>query len=436
MSKRDDAIEKITRILDSDSDYTVDLTQRLVRIPSVNPKAFKDPDFNRESAVQDVIEAELQALNMTIDRWETDPGRPNIVGNIAGTEERSLLLCGHVDVVPVGTASEWTVDPFGGEISNGRLYGRGAVDMKSGLAVAIGAIRAIRSAGIELEGRLALHSVVDEEAGGSGAKDTIKRGHLAKAGIITEPSGGDVAICSLGIEWLRITVKGQTGHATQRFNEIWPQRDTPDRLRPAVNAVHLAARFLEALERFESSRCRYRQHPMLPPGVNTINIGAIHGGMGLGENGLPVFMASPGVTPDVAVMDFSYRYLPNQNRDDVRAEFEAFVHSFCQQDLWMQENPFKVEWELQGLSFPALNTSPDHPLVESLLKRREKFGNKVIAFPAVCDASHYAQAGVECVVFGPTGANFHAEDEWVDIESIRQTTKDLAAAIIDWCGVK
>lgn len=438
MSASEDAVKAVWKALDADREYATELTQRLVRIPSVNPKFVVIPEQNREAAVQDVVEAELRALGMSIDRWDVYPGRPDVVGQLPGDEESSLLLCGHIDVVPIGERSAWTVDPFGGEIKEGRLYGRGAVDMKSGVAAAIAAVRAIRKAGIELKGRVAIHSVVDEEAGGAGAISAVQRGHLAKAAIITEPSWGEIQICEGGLEWVRVTIQGRQGHAGWRYNEIWPQHNTPGRLQPGVNAIDLAARFMDALRHFESARCRDRSHPLVPPGLNTINIGAMQAGAGLGPNGLPLTMTNPAIIPDVAVLDLDFKFLPNEKKEDVRAEFENFVHHFCQSDLWLKDHPIKVEWELGGLHFPPMDTSPDHPLVQSLARRRTELSGKakITGFAAVADCAHYAGAGVDAMICGPTGEGLHGVDEYVDLASLEETTKTLAAAIIDWCGVR
>lgn len=438
MSNVEAAVKAAWKAIDEERGYATELTQKLVRIPSVNPKFVKDPLQNRETDVQDLVESELTSIGMSIERWDVFPGRPNVIGQITGSEERSLLLCGHIDVVPVGDHGAWSVAPFGAEIRDGKLYGRGAVDMKSGVAAAIGAIRGIRAAGIELKGRVAIHSVVDEEAGGFGAIDAVKRGHLAKAAVITEPSWGDILVCEGGLEWIRVTITGRAGHSSRRCNDIWPQRDGPHRMRRSVNAIDIAARFLEALGNFESSRCRNRQHPLLPPGMNTINVGAIRGGAGLGPDGLPLIMTNPAIIPDVAVIDLDYKFLPHQTKEEIRSEFEEFVHHFCQQDLWLQKNPIKVEWELGGLHFPPMDTPPDHPIAQSLLNRRTQLGGKpkISAMIAVTDAAHYAGAGRGSVICGASGDGAHGEDEYVDIASLEETTKTLAAAIIDWCGVK
>lgn len=438
MADKETAIEKVWKLLDEEAGYVVGLTQDIVRIPSVNPRFVTDAEQNREAAVQDRLQQETEALGFKSDRWEVFPDRPNLVADLAGDEDKSLILCGHIDVVPIGEKSGWTADPFGGEIKDGRLYGRGAVDMKGGLAACFAAARAIRKAGIQLQGRLSIHAVVDEEAGGFGAIDAVKKGKLAKAAIVAEPSWGDVHPCEGGLEWLRVTIPGQQGHSAMRFNEIWPQRDEPGRLRPAVNAIDIAARFLEALRQFENSRCRYLQHPLLPPGMNTINVGVIRGGAGLGPDGLPMVMTNPAIIPDTVAIDIDYKFLPQQTKEEIRSEFETFVRNFCEQDLWLQKNPIKVEWELGGLHFPPMNTPVDHPIVQSLVRRQTQVGKapRVRGFEAVADCAHYAGAGVDAVIYGPSGDGFHGYDEYVDIASLHETTKTIAAAVIDWCDIR
>lgn len=439
MTSTDNAVKAAWKVLDDESDYATELTRDLVRIPSVNPKFITDPEQNKEAAVQDRLQRETEALGFQNDRWEVFPDRPNLVAELAGDEEKSLILCGHIDVVPIGERSAWTVDPFGGEIKDGRLYGRGAVDMKSGVAACVAAARAIRKAGIELQGRLAIHAVVDEEAGGFGAMDAVAKGKLAKGAIIAEPTWGNVIPSEGGLYWVRVTIRGRQGHAGFRFNEVWPQRATADRLVPGVNAIELSTRFLAALREFESIRCRTSDHPLVPPGLNTISPGVVRAGAGLGSDGLPVVMTNPAIIPDVAVIDLDYKFLPNEDPEEVRREFDAFVHHFCQQDRWLRGNPIKVEWALGGLYFPPMDTPTDHPLVASLVKWKASLSGTtppVRGFEAVTDAAHYAGAGVDAVICGASGDGFHGTDEYVDIASLEETTKTLAATIIEWCGIR
>ena len=429
---------KIREIINQEKDFLINLTQQIVKIPSVNPKLENNPELNKEPEVQNVLEKVLTEEGFAINRWDVFENRPNIVANKPGNEDRSLILCGHIDVVPVGDQTAWSVDPFGGEIKNGKLFGRGSLDMKSGLTAAIAATRAIRLAGIELEGRLSIHSVVDEETGGTGAKEAVKKGHLAKSILVLEPTRGNIICAEGGLEWVRITIPGRSAHAGWRFNEIWPQHHTSDRLVPGVNAIELANRFLNALRNFERDRCRNTYHPLSPLGLATINPGVIRGGVGKGQDGLPIIMSNPAMVPDIVTLDLDYKFLPNEKQKDIRKEFEEFVHNFSQADPWLKENPIKVQWELGGLYFPPMDTPIDHPLIQSLIKHNQKkVGSpKIKAFEAVADVSHYAGAGVAGSMFGSTGDGFHGIDEYVEIQSMINTTEIIAKVMIDICGIK
>jgi acetylornithine deacetylase/succinyl-diaminopimelate desuccinylase family protein len=432
------AVSAVQADIEKDRDWVVNLTQEMVRIPSVNPKFLVDASINREADVQALLESILKEAGFVTRQWDALPGRPNLIGDKAGEEARSLILCGHVDVVPVGEICRWTVEPFGGDIKDGKLYGRGAVDMKSGVAACVAAARAIHRCGIDLTGRLSMHSVVDEEAGGFGAIDIVRRGLLASAAIIAEPSWGDVQPAEGGLEWARVTIRGRTAHSAWRYNEIYPQRQEPGRFEPGVNAIELAARFVEALRVYESGRTRAQSHPLLPPGMNTINVGVIRGGAGLGDDGLSIVMTNPAIIPDTVAIDLDMKFLPSENSADYRRDFESFVHHFAQTDAWLRDHPPAILWELGGLHFPPLNTPLDHPLVTSLVKRKTETGKApaVRGMIAVTDAAHYAGAGVPGVIFGAIGEGFHGDDEYVDVASVVETTKVLAATILDYCGVR
>ena len=431
-------MKKIIDIIEQEKDFLLNLTQEIVKIPSVNPKLENNPELNKESEVQDVLAKVLTEEGFSINRWDVFENRPNIVANKSGSEEHSLILCGHIDVVPVGDQATWSVDPFGGEIKNGKLFGRGSLDMKSGLTSAIAAARAIRLAGIELNGRLSIHSVVDEETGGAGAKDAVKKGHLAKAILVPEPTRGNIICAEGGLEWVRLTIPGRSAHAGWRFNEIWPQHHAADRLLPGVNAIELANRFLNALRDFEHYRCKNNYHSLSPLGLATINPGVIRGGVGEGKDGLPIIMSNPAMVPDIVTLDLDYKFLPNEKQVDVRKEFEKFVHNFSQTDPWLKENPIKLQWELGGLYFPPMDTPVDHPLIQSLIKQSENINkfSKISSNTGVSDVSHYSGAGIYGVVFGSKGEGVHSLDEYVDIQSLLNTTQIIACTILDWCGIK
>ena len=435
----DKVLKAVIDQIDKDSDHVVALTQDLVRIPSVNPKFQSEQGLNRESDVQDRIAEELRPLGFELDRWDALPGRPNLTGDLPGSDDNSMILCGHVDVVPVGDANAWARDPFGGQCEEGRIWGRGAVDMKGGVAACISAARAIRKAGIELDGRLSIHTVVDEEAGGFGAIDLVESRKLAKHAIIAEPTWGDVIPAEGGLSWVRVTIFGKQAHAGWRFNSIWPQHDAPGRLEPGVNAIELASRFIQALRDFETQRCQRNNHPLLPAGLATINPGTIKGGAGLGEDGDPAVTTNAAMIPDVVTMVLDYKFMPQEDFADVQAEFESFVHHFAQMDPWMRQHPPKIEWNLWGLHFPPMDTPVDHPLTRSVFNRARQIQEeepRIKGFEAVTDAAHYAGKGVVPVIYGPSGDGFHGDNECVEVDSLIETTKVIAASVLDMCKVK
>ena len=438
MDELEAAVSAVQAELAAERDWLVDLTREMVRIPSVNPKFEADPALNREADVQALIDPILAGEGFSTSQWDALPGRPNLVADKPGSEERSLILCGHIDVVPAGERSQWTVDPFGGEVRDGRLYGRGSIDMKGGVAACVAAARAIRRCGVALRGRLSIHSVVDEEAGGFGAMDAVRRGHLASALLVAEPTWGDVLPAEGGLVWARVTIRGRAAHSAWRYNEIYPQRDEPGRLEPGVSATDIATRFLVAMRQYELDRTRARSHPLLPVGMNTINAGVVRVGAGLGADGLPTTMTNPAIIPDTAVIDLDMKFLPDETLADYQRDFEAFVHHFAQTDAWLRAHPPAILWQLGGLYFPPLNTPADHPLVASLVRRKAALGATPVVrgFVAVCDAAHYAGAGVDGVIFGPSGDGFHGADEYVDVSSLVRTSQVIAAAVLDWCGVR
>ena len=165
--------------------------------------------------------------------------------------------------------------------------------------------------------------------------------------------------------------------------------------------------------------------------VNTTSLGMV----GKPELRVPL----DGLTPDKVVIDLDYKFLPHETKEDVRAEFEAFVQNFAAMDPWLRDHPPEVMWELGGLHFPPMDTPPDHPLVQSLAgdhKTLEQRTPEICGFDAVTDAAHYAGAGVDSVIYGASGDGLHGDNEYVDIASLLRTTKVIAGAVIDHCGLR
>jgi len=438
-----DAIEtieaRVYRRLDAMRDDIIKLTRDLVAFKSVNPRFMPDPEHSQEKEVQDYLESRLKALGLDIARWEAEARRPNLVARRRGRGGgRSLAFNGHIDVVPIGDRDGWNHDPWGGDIVDGKLYGRGTVDMKAGLAAFIAAAEAIIKAGIELKGDLQLHIVVDEEAGGfAGTRDLIKRGYRADGVVVAEPTSGYIDAAEGGLSWLRVTIRGRAAHAGWRFAQIYPQAGPNAENAEGVNAIEKGVKFLAAVRELEREWARGRHHPLMPPGITTINPGVMVGGVGLGEDGLPKITSNPAMIPDVCVIDFDFKYLPTESFEEVRAEFEAFTAAFARTDPWLRDHPPTLQWHLSNIDFPPFSTPSDHPLIEAVRDTHRQLGIETVLTGkrAVTDAAFYAGAGMTPIILGPAGAGLHGDNEFVELDSLIETAKVFAGLVLRWCGL-
>ena len=425
--------------LDATRADIVRLTQELVAFRSVNPRFMADPESSEESQVQDFLQTRLSKSELKLARWEKEAGRPNLVALLRGSGGgNSLAFNGHIDVVPIGDLAGWDYDPWGSDIVAGKLYGRGTVDMKAGVAAFIAATEAIIADGITLKGDLQLHIVVDEEAGGfAGTRDLIKRDYRADGVIVAEPTDGKIDAAEGGLSWVRVTIRGRAAHAGWRFAQIYPQAEADAQNADGVNAIEKGVKFLQALREFEREWAHSRHHPLMPPGITTINPGVIVGGVGLGEDGMPRITSNPAMIPDVCVIDFDFKYLPTETFAEVRKEFEAFVSAFAMTDPWLREHPPALQWHLSNIDFPPFSTPPDHPLIEAVRAAQHSLGVDTLLTGkrAVTDAAFYAGAGMTPIVLGPAGEGLHGDNEYVEIDSLLQTAKVYAGIILRWCGI-
>ena len=435
-----DAIEaQVCRRLDVMRDDIIKLVQDMVAFKSVNPRFMADPENSQESEVQDLVESRLKALGLDVTRWEAEARRPNLVARRNGAGGGpSLAFNGHIDVVPIGDLDGWKYDPWGSDIVDGKLYGRGTVDMKAGVAAFISATQAIIEAGIVLNGDLQLHIVVDEEAGGfAGTRDVTRRGYSADGVIVAEPTSGLIDAAEGGLSWLRVTIRGRAAHAGWRFAQIYPQQDPDAANSDGVNAIEKGVKFVQAVREFEREWAHDRHHPLMPPGITTINPGVMIGGVGLGEDGLPQITSNPAMIPDVCVVDFDFKYLPTETFDEVRQEFEAFVAAFARTDPWLRDHPPTLQWHLSNIDFPPFSTPPDHALIQTVRDTHQQLGIETVLTGkrAVTDAAFYAGAGMTPIVLGPAGEGLHGDNEYVELDSVIETAKVFAGVILRWCGV-
>jgi acetylornithine deacetylase len=429
----DELVSRVLNAIDERQDDLIDIVQTLVRIPSENPKLTGQPPEG-EAKVQDAIAPILDQIGARPDRWEPIPGRPNLVGTIAGTGGGlSLAFNGHIDVVPAGNSADWTYPPYGGELHDGRIWGRGSMDMKGGIGTMLFAALVLRGLGISLKGDVFLESVIDEETGGPGTRATIERGYRPDFALVVEPTT-DLAIMPVegGLEWLRLTVSGISGHSAFRYKSVHAGGQGT-----AVSAFDKALKLVNAVAELERMWAVRKVHPLMPKGITTINTGAIAAGSGGGRDGMPNVMTSVSSLPDYCAIDLSLKYLPSERTEDVRREFETFIHHVCQTDDWLRDHPPAIDWGLHGVSFPPADTAPDHPAIQTLAASIRQVGIEPVirGFEAVSDIAWFGEVGIPAALCGPgNGGNMHGVDEYIEVPSLVQAAKVIALFMLSWCG--
>jgi len=414
---------RIADALDQRWDEQVSFIQRLVRIPSVT---------GHEGEAQHAVAAKMAELGLAVDLWEPDPAelapyalhvgkftsladRPNVVGIARGKGGgRSLILNAHIDTVDPGDPSRWRHDPFSGTIVGGRVFGRGACDMKAGLATNLFALAAVRDAGVPLAGDVIVQSVIAEEDGGAGTLAAILRGYTADAAIITEPTNLAVIPAQGGSLVFRLRIQGKSAHACVR-NE-------------GVSAIEKFFVIYQALLAFEARRNATIAHPLYASIANKIpiNIGIVHAG------------TWPSSVPESLIAEGRAGLVPGEDLDGFRQEFAAVVRAAASEDPWLHDHPPIVEW-FSGQFAPA-EIPGDSPLVTLLQHAHSQATGQPVRIDAAtygADMRHFLLFGnTPCLMYGAGDVRLaHYTDESIALEDIRTATLTIALAIAEWCGV-
>lgn len=410
----------------------------LVRIPSVTPWFGGDRELMREGGAQRFLADRLAAMGGEIDLWEPDAGalaryagkpgyyadhefagRPNLAAVFPGTGgARSLLLLGHIDVVPAATG--WTREPFGGDLDGGWLWGRGAVDMKGGIAAMIFALEAVLSSGLKPKGKIIVGSVVDEEAGGMGTLAFVDRGYLADAGLMTEPTGLKIGNHCHGILWGRLHIAGRGGHI-ELPRAHWREGG-------AVDAIDKARLYLDFFERWNDDWRQWRRHPHAPKPCE-IHAAQIACG------------AYPTSYAEAAVVTFNAQYRPSERDADnsggaVKAWLEDEIRRVAETDPWLREHPPAVEWMVDA---DCAETDPEHPFVASLSRSLEAAGlrSEIEGSASHTDIGWFVNSGVAMLNFGPGEPRLaHQADERLCLKELLDAAKAIAGLVVDWCGAE
>jgi acetylornithine deacetylase len=344
------------------------------------------------------------------------PLRRNVVARVPGRiGGRSLILNGHIDTVEVGDPGQWRAKPLGGEIVDGRLFGRGACDMKAGVASNLFALASVRRAGLAPRGDVVIQSVISEEDGGAGALAAVLRGPRADAAVITEPTQRAIVAAHGGSLMFRLQVAGRSAHACVRDE--------------GVSAIEAFARLHAGLLAFEARRNREIDHPLYRPIANKIpiNVGMVRGG------------SWPSSVPEWLTAEGRAGLVPGETLPAFQEEFRAELDRIAADDPWLRDHPPAVEW-LTGQFVPS-EVPVDSPIVHALAAAHAAVNDG--APPAIeaatygADMRHFVNTGrIPCVMYGAGDVRAaHAPNESIALDEVERAIAALALLIAIWCGV-
>ena len=362
------------------------LLRDLIALPSVNPAFLAEGDRRGgERAVAEHVAATAAKAGLGVRLEEVLPGRPNVIAILSprGRRRRRVLLVPHLDTVGAEDP-----DAFTPRVRAGRMHGRGACDTKGSLAAMLSALaRLAHGPGRPASTEVVLAGVIDEENHQAGSRALARAGLDADLAIVGEPTRLRVVTAHKGNLWLRIDTRGIAAHGCH------PEL--------GHNAIRDMARVVELLEGPYAEELSRREHPLL--GRPTINVGTIHGGV------------QPNVVPDACQITVDRRMLPQEREAQVRREIRAHFRAAGLRAKLV---------DLRGVPCPALETSPELPMVRSLLRVARQRGPTGVDY--FCDAAVLAAAGIPSVVFGPGNiAQAHTRDEWIALEQVNTATRLL-----------
>lgn len=374
------------------------LLQDLIQIESVNPSLSNKG--SGEAAIARYIRDYLRNLGLEARFQEIEKNRVNVVGILKGSGGGpSLMLNGHTDTVSADTME---MDPFAAEKKDGKIYGRGALDMKAGVAALITALRSIIEAGIKLKGDVILTLVADEEYASIGT-EAVASEYTADAAIICEPTDLDIVIAHKGFAWIKVEVFGHAAHGSLPHE--------------GVDAIVKAGKVLAAIDELSQTDLKKKTHPLL--GSPSIHASLIEGGTELSTY------------PDYCKIKLERRNLPGEDRNQVTEEMHALM-----QNLRQQDDQFNADFDVFFLR-PAYEISPDQPIVQTVSRAFESICHRAAKFEGMwgwLDSAILGRAGIPTVIFGPSGVGAHAAVEYVDVQSVITTTHVLVQSIINFCN--
>jgi acetylornithine deacetylase len=416
---------RILRAVDEGFEEQIQFTAELVKFPSLR---------GAEHTAQDFVARAMRESGLSVDRWQIDideirhlPGFSpvavsyenafNVVGahRVNAPKGRSLILNGHIDVVPTGPLDMWTTPPFEPRIDGNWLYGRGGGDMKAGIAASLYALDALWQAGVQPAADIYVQSVVEEECTGNGALACLQRGYRADAALIPEPLWNKLIRAQVGVLWFQVHVKGLPVHVREAS--------------AGANAIEASFGLMQALheleERWNAKRHEHPHFGHLDHPIN-LNVGKIAGG------------DWPSSVPAWCTFDVRVAVYPGQDIAEAKREIEDVLRSAAQANRFLANHPPDVTYHGFEAEGYVLTGAED---AERVLQaaHQTSFGTKLeeVTTTATTDARFFGlYAGIPALVYGPHADSIHGFDERVDLDSVRRITQSMALFIADWCGVE
>ncbi len=420
---------KILNAVDQRFDEQTDFLAEITRHASIR---------GNEQKAQHLVNAELQTRGYTTDLWEIDleqiaglPGFSPVIGNydealnLVATHRgnsckgRSLILNGHIDVVPVGPLDMWHRPPFEPYIDDGWMFGRGAGDMKAGLVANLYALDALRDTGFMPASDVYFQSVVEEECTGNGALACLQRGYRADAALIPEPFNENLVIAQIGVIWLQVHLRGVPVHVLEAGS--------------GASAIEAALPLIAALKELEkkwnADELKHSLYEQIEHPLN-LNIGRIEGG------------DWPSSVPAWCCFDVRMAIYPGQDIEAARAEIEFCVHEAADGDSFLRKNPPQIVYHgflAEGYALAEHDKPEAHLAIKTLEQAHQQVtGDKLQSFAvtATTDARFFGlYADTPALVYGPEAKAIHGFNECVNLESMRRVTQSIALFIGQWCGL-
>lgn len=394
--------------------------QELIRIPSV---------LGDERPAQEHVANLAEGAGLATELWDVDPVqlarhpdyapvdggdrvRPNVTAVLSGHGGgRSIAVSGHVDVVSPQPIAQWQHDPWGGEIEDGRMYGRGTLDMKGGLVAGLLAIDAVRRACGQLRGDIVFESVIEEECSGNGTLAARLHGPRVDAALIPEVSGEDVQIANPGVLWFEVTVTGKPAYVGQSG--------------ASVNAIEVAMDVVAGLRELPDRFNETFDHPAYRgiPRPLTLNVGTFAGG------------DWPSNVPLECTVGCRLSFPLDWSVAQAQSAVEQRLGAIADAHDWLRTNPPRLRFH--GFRAHGFAIDPSEPVAELLTATIADVTGapaRISPMLGTADARYFADQAIPAVYYGPAGGNMHAPDEWVDLASVRRVATVLARTLVRWSG--